>query len=103
MLKADLHIHTSEDPKENLAYDARELIDYAKNLGFDVIAITLHEKLFQNRQVFDYAKKKGILLIPGIELRIQGMDVLAYNDLLIHSWYLEFGRFVSNLLPDSSV
>jgi len=79
MLKADLHIHTSEDPKENLSYNSKELIDYAKTLGFEVIAITLHEKLFQNRQVFEYARKKGILLIPGIELRIKGMDVLAYN------------------------
>lgn len=79
MLKADLHLHTSEDPNDHLPYNARELIDYAKTLGFDVLAITLHEKLFQDKKVFDYARKKGILLIPGIELKINGMHVLAYN------------------------
>ncbi len=79
MLKADLHIHTSEDPHDPIAYSARELIDYAKTLGFEVISITLHNKLLISKSLSGYAKKNGILLIPGVELNIEGADVLAYN------------------------
>lgn len=80
MLKADLHLHTSEDPQDKfITYNARQLIDYAKNLGFDVIAITNHGKVFYNRSIADYAKKKGILLIPGVELFVENSDLLVYN------------------------
>jgi predicted metal-dependent phosphoesterase TrpH len=79
MLKADLHLHTSEDPHDPIAYSARELIDYAKTLGFDVLSVTLHNKLLYEKRLFDYAKKKGILLISGVEMNIEGADVLVYN------------------------
>jgi len=79
MLKADLHIHTSEDPYDPIKYSARELIDYAKILGLDVISITLHNKLLYYKKLSDYAKERGIVLIPGVEINIEGADVLIYN------------------------
>jgi len=41
VLKIDLHVHTSEDPEDNLAHDARALIDRAAALGLGAVAITL--------------------------------------------------------------
>ena len=80
MLKADLHIHTSEDPEDSfIRYDSREIIDHAAELGFDVIAITLHEKVIYDKKLSEYAKRKGILLIPGAEMNIEGRHVLIYN------------------------
>ncbi len=78
MLKCDFHIHTREDPKDRntIDYGAKELIDFAAEKGFDVLSITLHGKLFWNERLDSYARKKKILLIPGIEARIDDQDVL---------------------------
>src|SRR3990172_1451564 len=80
MLKADLHLHTSEDSKHpEIRYNAKELVGYAVNLGFNVLAITNHSKVTYNNALKRFAEQKGILLIPGAELRIKDRDVLVYN------------------------
>ncbi len=79
MLKVDLHLHSREDPIDNIAYDARALIDRAARLGFDGIAITLHEGLLRDGSAADYARELGIVLIPGIERSIDGRHVLLIN------------------------
>jgi len=79
MLKADLHIHTAEDPHHSIKYNAKQAIDYAAHEGFEVISITNHNTLTYNRELSNYAKKKGILLIPGVELDIEGKQVLIYG------------------------
>ncbi len=78
-LKVDLHIHTQEDPKERIKYNAEELIDLASSKGFDVISITNHDIITFNNHLRDYAEKKGILLIPGMEASIKGRHVLLIN------------------------
>ncbi len=92
MLKADLHIHTKEDPHDrHIWYNAKQLIDHAYNMNFDVLAITHHwhpgtsDRVFYPKKMVSYAGKKGILLIPGIEARLKvkkspfKKDVLLYN------------------------
>ncbi|MDO8741076.1 MAG: PHP domain-containing protein [Candidatus Woesearchaeota archaeon] len=81
MLKADLHLHTNKDPIDRcyIKYSPKELIDYASKLGFDVLAITHHRQLYYNKEIADYAAKKGILLMPGAEILIEGKEVLLYN------------------------
>ncbi len=79
MLKADLHIHTGEDPIDQMAHSATDLIDRAADLGFDALAITLHDSQFSNRRVFDYARDRGLTLIPGIERTIEDRHVLLLN------------------------
>ena len=78
-LKADLHLHTSEDPKDKIKYSARQLIDYASQRGFDVLAITNHNFYIYNDYLKDYAASKGILLIPGIELSVQRKHIILLN------------------------
>lgn len=80
MLKADLHIHTNNDPSEFfIKYDAKQLIDYASKLGYNVISIVGHNCMPYSRKLAGYAEKKGILLIPGIELTLEKKHVLVYN------------------------
>lgn len=79
MLKIDLHLHSSEDPRDALDYNARELISHAAKLGFDVIAITLHGKVLEDETLGEFARDQGILFIPGIEKHISGKEVLIYN------------------------
>jgi predicted metal-dependent phosphoesterase TrpH len=78
-LKADLHLHTAEDPLDRIRYTARELISKAADQGFDVISITNHHRMTFNQDLLSYAQERGILLIPGIEMTIQRRHVLVLN------------------------
>ena len=75
-IKLDLHIHTLDDPKDALDYSAHQLLERAHSLGFRVLAITLHDALFDRAEVFADAASMGILLIPAAEMRLEGADVL---------------------------
>ncbi len=78
-LKADLHLHTSEDPLDTINYDARQLLQRAAHLGFRIIAITLHKHVLIREDLTHLAADLGILLIPSVELRIDGCDVIVWN------------------------
>jgi hypothetical protein len=78
-LKADLHLHTAEDPLDRIKYTAKELISKASNEGFDVISITNHNQMTFNKDLFRYAQERGILLIPGVEMTIRRRHVLILN------------------------
>jgi predicted metal-dependent phosphoesterase TrpH len=79
MLKVDLHTHTSDDPIDRIPYSTRDLIDRASALGYDALAITLHDRQLDIRPFEAYAADRGIVLIPGIERTIQGKHVLLLN------------------------
>ena len=79
MLKVDLHLHSSEDPRDVLDYDARELIRHAASMDFDAIALTLHGKVIEDQGLHEFASSRGLLFIPGIEKFIHGKEVLVYN------------------------
>jgi predicted metal-dependent phosphoesterase TrpH len=78
-LKADLHLHTNDDPFENIRYSAKDLIDVASQREFDVLSITNHEMVTYSKELEEYALSRGILLIPGAEPIVQGKDILIYN------------------------
>ena len=78
-IKVDLHIHTLDDPKDVLDYSAHQLLERAKRLGFGVLAITLHDAVFDRAEVFADAARMGILLIPASEVRLQGADIILLN------------------------
>jgi len=93
MLKVDLHTHTNYIQPYEGNYSPKTLIDHAVKLGFDAIAITEHcipnppRWFVQQREnpldsyfhFKDYAEKKGLLLIPGVELTVEGKEVLLIN------------------------
>ena len=78
-IKVDLHIHTLDDPLDALDYSAHELLERARSLGFRVLAITLHDAVFDRPEVFADAASMGILLIPAAEMRLEGADVILLN------------------------
>jgi predicted metal-dependent phosphoesterase TrpH len=79
MLKVDLHTHTADDPSDRIPYATHELIDRAAELGFDALAITLHDRQLDPSLHGAYAASRGITLIPGIERTIEGRHVLLLN------------------------
>ena len=78
-IKIDLHIHTLDDPKDAVDYSAHQLLERARALGFRVLAITLHDAVFNRPEVFADAAAMGILLIPAAEMRLHGADVIVLN------------------------
>src|SRR6202048_2532997 len=78
-IKVDLHIHTHDDPKDIIDYSAHQLLERARSLGFGVLAITLHDAVFDRPEVFADAVAMGILLIPAAEVRLLGADVIVLN------------------------
>ena len=79
MLKIELHAHTADDPVDAIPYTTFELIDHAVALGYDALAITLHEHQLDLRRFLPYAAERGIVLIPGIERTVEGRHVLLLN------------------------
>ena len=78
-LKCDLHLHTSEDPRHNLYYSAKDLIVEASKKGYHVVSITNHNTVTYDQELAEFASERGILLIPGVEATVMGKHVLIYG------------------------
>ena len=79
MLKVELHSHTADDPLDRIAHSTTDLIDRAAALGYDALAITLHDRQLDITHLVPYAADRGIVLIPGIARTVQGRHVLLLN------------------------
>jgi predicted metal-dependent phosphoesterase TrpH len=79
ILKADFHIHTREDPHDFIRYTAVELLQEAARQGFDVLALTCHNKRIHDDDLRRRAEDLGILLIPGVEAAIEGKHTLLLD------------------------
>jgi len=81
-LKMDLHCHCDLDPYDHRMCEAspEDLIAEAARLGYQVLAITCHNLDVWNRELAGYAASRGITLIPGMEVSVEGRrHLLAYN------------------------
>jgi predicted metal-dependent phosphoesterase TrpH len=83
-IKASLHIHTKEDLKDGyvVKYNIYDLIDYAERHNFKILALTGHKKFIYEPAFDEYAKKKGIILIPAVELNLN-QGFLFLNHILV--------------------
>ncbi|HUG52193.1 MAG TPA: PHP-associated domain-containing protein [Vicinamibacteria bacterium] len=79
LLKADFHIHTREDPHDFIRYTAVELLQEAARQGFQVLALTCHNKRIHSEELRRRAEDLGILLIPGVEAAIEGKHTLLLD------------------------
>jgi len=79
IVRADFHIHTGDDPVDRLTYSSYQAIDHAADCGLHCMAITNHGVNSWTFAYAEYAAAKGILLIPGIEARIEHRDVVILN------------------------
>jgi predicted metal-dependent phosphoesterase TrpH len=79
MLKVELHTHTVEDPCDRIPHSVEQLVDRAALLGYQAVAVTLHERQLDVRPFASYAAERGVVLIPGVERTIEGRHVLLLN------------------------
>lgn len=78
-LKAELHAHCSDDPRDDIDHSAEMLIDAVAAKHYDVLAITCHGALVYNEYLAEYARRRDVLLLPGIESYLDGRHVLILN------------------------
>jgi len=81
-LKAELHTHCNLDPTDYrmCEYSPEQLISRAAELGYEILAITCHNKDLWTQRLFDHAQHLGITLIPGMEVSAERTrHVLTYN------------------------
>ena len=77
--RADLHIHTVLSPCGDLYMSPSAIIEQAKKLHLDVIAITDHNSTRQVKVTQQIGKENGILVIGGVEITTQEeAHALAY-------------------------
>lgn len=79
MAKADLHIHTTASDGESTP---RQILELARSVGLELIAITDHDTLRGFREAREAAGEYGVELISGIEITAgyEGREchILAY-------------------------
>lgn len=77
--KVQFHCHSGSDPEDCLFHSDKDVIDKAAYFNYDVLALTCHNKIVHTKELAQYAKKKDILLIPGIEKTIEKKHVIIIN------------------------
>jgi len=105
-LKTELHTHTLDDPEDGkrfVVHSAEQLIDEAQEQGFQVLSITNHNQLLFTSALEEYARERGILLIPGVEATLEGKHVLLYNFLNYDSSWSSPEIATKNKGPDQLV
>ena len=96
--RADLHIHTVLSPCGDLYMSPSAIIEQAKKLHLDVIAITDHNTTRQVKVTQQIGKENGIFVIGGVEITtMEEAHALAYfeNDEQLDA----FQEFLDEHLP----
>jgi predicted metal-dependent phosphoesterase TrpH len=81
-MKAELHSHCSLDPVDYRIcnHTPEELIYKAAELGYEILAVTCHNKDIWTEELSDYAGDLGVTLIPGMEVITERTrHTLVYN------------------------
>lgn len=78
-LSYDLHIHSCLSPCGDEDMTPANIVNMAKIIGLDVIAVTDHNSCRNLPAVYNYAKKNNIISICGMELcTMEEVHVLCY-------------------------
>jgi predicted metal-dependent phosphoesterase TrpH len=79
VLKVELHSHTADDPLDAIPHTVTQLIERAASMGYDALAVTLHDRQLELCSYAAVAAEHGMTLIPGVERTIEGKHVLLLN------------------------
>ncbi len=80
MKKIDLHVHTkSADRERSIVFDLERLSEYVQVREIDCVAITNHNE-FDLVQFEEIQSTLNILVLPGIEMDLEGSQILLIGD-----------------------
>ena len=69
-LRADLHIHSVLSACGSLEMSPSKIVDEAVRKNLDIIALTDHNSAANCKVTMEIGKKKGLIVIPGIEVTV---------------------------------
>lgn len=96
-LSYDLHIHSCLSPCSDEDMTPANIVNMAKLLELDVIAVTDHNSCKNCPAVYSYAQKNNIIAIPGMELcTMEEVHVLCFFSKLENA--MAFDAFVYDRL-----
>ncbi len=85
--KYDLHIHTTLSPCAEVLNTPNNILNMAMLANLDFIAITDHNSCKQIPEILKIADSYDFVVVPGIEVTVEGFHVLVYfkdvNDALM--------------------
>jgi len=88
--RADLHIHTCLSPCADLFMTPRNIIEKAASLGINIIAVCDHNSAENIAVTYDIGKKRGITVIPGMEITSsEEVHILALFSSLEHVYNMQ--------------
>lgn len=78
--RVELHSHCQGDPVDTyLSHTLFEQIDRAKEVGLDALAVTWHQRVCADPEAVAYARRRGLLLISGMETEIDHRHLVVVN------------------------
>lgn len=102
MKKVDLHIHTVLTKSDHpFSFDLSKLEDYVTTQKIDAIGITNHNK-FDIEQYHQIVERLSALVIPGIEINLEGGHLLLLADPSEVTDFSSRTFRVSEAIPDPS-
>ncbi len=94
----DLHLHSCLSPCGDNDMTPYNLVNMAKIMGLDVIALTDHNTSLNCPAAIDAGKEAGLLVIPGMELcTVEEVHVVCLFEEIQNA--LDFSSFVRTKIP----
>lgn len=94
----DFHIHSCLSPCGDTDMTPNNIVNFAKIMGYDVIALTDHNTALNCPAVAKIAKEHGITFIPGMELcTSEEVHIVCLFYILEDA--LEFSEYVKSTMP----
>ena len=83
----DLHVHTAASPCGDITMTPNNIVNMSLLKGLEVIAITDHQTAANCEAVMAVGKKRGLLVIPGIEIEcMEEFHLIALFRNLNEAW-----------------
>lgn len=77
-LKYDLHIHSTMSPCSDDLMTPNNILNMAYLMNLDIISVTDHNDITHQALFCELAKSYDFIYIPGVEIALEGFDVLCY-------------------------
>jgi 3',5'-nucleoside bisphosphate phosphatase len=95
----DLHIHSTLSPCGSLDMSPKNIVERAREIGLQIIAITDHNMTENSFYTWELGKKYGITVLSGMELQtLEEIHLLSIFD--EYGVALDFQKRIYDLLPD---
>lgn len=91
----DLHTHT-KPWSEDSSLDITELIQRAKQTGFDAVCVTDHDYFWNKDTLARISQEHDFLVLPGVEMNTEEGHILVFGveKYVVGMWHADFLRRV---------